>query len=59
VAEKSLDNITVVVIAFKNFRKALKAELDKYSEDLRKQREVNSNNNSGLAGQIEDQHAAE
>jgi hypothetical protein len=54
VAEKSLDNITVVVVAFKNFRKALKAEIDKYSDDLRKQREANSNNNSGVASQIED-----
>ena len=28
VSERSLDNITVVVIAFKNYRKALKAEID-------------------------------
>ena len=28
VAERSLDNITVVVISFKNYRKALKAEID-------------------------------
>ena len=36
VAERSLDNITVVIIAFKNFRKALKAEIDKFSEDLQR-----------------------
>ena len=30
VAERSLDNITVVIIAFKNFRKALKSEIDKF-----------------------------
>jgi len=30
-----MDNITVVVIAFKNFRKTLKAEIDKFTkEDL-------------------------
>ena len=28
VAEKSLDNITVVVIAFKNYKKNLKGEID-------------------------------
>ena len=34
VAERSLDNITVVIIAFKNFRKALKREIDKFQDDL-------------------------
>ena len=38
VAERSLDNITVVIIAFKNFRKSLKREMDKFQEDLQKQR---------------------
>ena len=38
VAERSLDNITVVIIAFKNFRKALKVEIDKFYDDLQKQR---------------------
>ena len=37
VAERSLDNITVVIIAFKNFRKSLKAEIDKFNTELRKQ----------------------
>lgn len=37
VAERTLDNITVVVIAFKNFRKNLKAEVDKFNNDLKKQ----------------------
>lgn len=37
VAEKSLDNITVVVIAFKNFRKSLKKELDRIKDDDSKQ----------------------
>lgn len=30
VNEKTLDNITVVIIAFKNFRKKLKAEIDEF-----------------------------
>ena len=30
IAERSLDNVTVVIIAFKNFRKALKREIDKF-----------------------------
>ena len=36
VAEKSLDNITVVIIAFKNLRKQLKTEIDKFRVDLKK-----------------------
>ena len=43
VAEKSLDNITVVIIAFKNFRKSLKTEIDKFKLDLKKQRENSLN----------------
>ena len=43
VAYKTLDNITVVIISFKNYRKALKAEIDKYNEDLTKQREADPN----------------
>lgn len=39
VAQKSMDNITVVIIAFKNFRKTLKNEIDKFAEELRKQRQ--------------------
>lgn len=38
VAEKSLDNITVVVIAFKNYKKNLKGEIDQFEEELRQQR---------------------
>ena len=62
VAEKSLDNITVVIIAFKNFRKSLKTEIDKFKLDLKKQRENSLNegpqerNNTSI---IEEQHAAE
>lgn len=49
VAVKSLDNITVVIISFKNFRKSLKTEIDKFTEDLKKQREANSNADPNLA----------
>ena len=64
VSERSLDNITVVVIAFKNYRKALKQEIDKFESDLKKQnqersqgrQEENQTQNDNL---IEDQHAAE
>ena len=51
-AEKSLDNVTVVIIAFKNFRKSLKQELVKYQEELRKQ--VDGDSIPALATQIED-----
>ena len=34
-----MDNITVVIIAFKIFRKTLKNEIDKFAEELRKQRQ--------------------
>lgn len=62
VAEKSLDNITVVIIAFKNFRKSLKNEIDKFNDDLRQQREASLGNDANdvtVSSQIEDQHAAE
>ena len=36
VNERSLDNITVVVIAFKNYRKSLKHEIDQYENELKK-----------------------
>ena len=61
-AEKSLDNITVVIIAFKNLRKSLKTEIDKYRQDLHKQRDgslpndAKSNDRQNI---IEEQHAAE
>lgn len=42
VAERSLDNITVVVIAFKNYRKALKQEIDKFESDMKKQHQERS-----------------
>ena len=29
-SEKSMDNITVVIIAFKHFRKKLKSEMDEF-----------------------------
>ena len=32
VAQKSMDNITVVIIAFKNFRKTLKTEIDCFTD---------------------------
>jgi hypothetical protein len=35
--EKTLDNITVVVIAFKHFRKKLKAEIDEFNKALNRQ----------------------
>jgi len=33
-----MDNVTVVIIAFKNFRKTLKNEIDHFTEQLKKQR---------------------
>ena len=57
VAEKSLDNITVVIIAFKNFRKSLKNEIDKFNDDLRQQREASLGNDANdvtVSSQIED-----
>jgi len=51
-----MDNITVVIIAFKNFRKTLKTEIDKFADELRKQRQEMSNeaNDVSLASGLED-----
>ena len=54
-----MDNITVVIIAFKNFRKTLKTEIDKFAEELRKQRQEMSQEATDIASGFEDQHAAE
>jgi hypothetical protein len=40
VSEKTLDNITVVIIAFKNFRKKLKAEIDEFQRALNLQNQI-------------------
>lgn len=40
VNEKTLDNITVVVIAFKYFRKKLKTEMDEFQRALNRQNQV-------------------
>ena len=49
-----------MIIAFKNFRKSLKTEIDKFNDDLRKQKsEINGDNDLSVSNQIEDQHAAE
>lgn len=37
---KSLDNLTVVIIAFKHFRKKLKYEIDEFQKALNLQNEV-------------------
>ena len=62
VAEKSLDNITVVIIAFKNLRKSLKSEMDKFRVDLKKQKDgilATDNGTNDRSNIIEEQHAAE
>ena len=48
IAERSLDNVTVVFIAFKNYRKALKVEIDKFEMDLKKQ------NQERITGRVSD-----
>jgi hypothetical protein len=40
VFEKTLDNITVVIIAFKHFRKKLKAEIDEFQKALNRQNQI-------------------
>ena len=62
VNERSLDNITVVVIAFKNYRKSLKHEIDQYENELKKQTHgtsIDRNDDTSSSNLIEDQHAAE
>lgn len=59
VASRSLDNITVVIIAFKNFRKTLKAEIDKFQDELRRQRSEAHGEGTDICVSSEDQHAAE
>lgn len=57
VAERSLDNITVVVIAFKNYRKSLKQEIDQFENDLKKQTHgtsIERNDDTSSSNLIED-----
>ena len=60
VVEKSLDNITVVIIAFKHFRKKLKSEMDEFQKALNRQNHVADASIETLdSSLIEDSFAAE
>lgn len=52
-----MDNITVVVIAFKNYRKSLKQEIDQFENDLKKQTHgtsIERNDDTSSSNLIED-----